>query len=66
MYYECKDCYMFFYDEDEHLEETHCIREWAEILGFSEHALRNRIRRGWNTERALTENVKIHRKKEII
>lgn len=46
--------------------ETHCIREWAEILGFSEHALRNRIRRGWNTERALTENVKIHRKKEII
>lgn len=21
MYYECKDCDMFFYDEDEHLEE---------------------------------------------
>lgn len=34
--------------------ETHCLSEWAEIIGISKHALYNRIRRGWSAERALS------------
>lgn len=35
--------------------ETMCICEWAERLGMNRMTLYHRIRRGWNTERALTE-----------
>lgn len=35
--------------------ETHTIAEWAEIINISKTALRHRIERGWEIERALTE-----------
>ncbi|STP30711.1 Uncharacterised protein [Enterococcus durans] len=34
--------------------ETHNITEWAEIVGLSKKCLSERIRRGWEVERALT------------
>lgn len=34
--------------------ETHCIKEWAEIVGLRRHTLEERLRRGWTIERALT------------
>ena len=38
-------------------EETHCLTEWAEILGMSEPALYYRLK-NWSVERAFTEKVK--------
>ena len=38
--------------------ETHNITQWAEIIGISRMALYNRIRRGWDIERALTQKLK--------
>ena len=38
--------------------ETHCLSEWAEILGIGRHTLFNRIvRRKWDIERAFTEPI---------
>lgn len=37
-----------------HGGETHNITQWAEIIGIPRTALYNRIRRGWDIERALT------------
>ena len=38
--------------------ETHCIGEWAEILGINYIALHQRIRKyGWSIERAFTEPI---------
>ncbi|KOU50559.1 hypothetical protein ADK55_18630 [Streptomyces sp. WM4235] len=36
---------------------SRCVTEWAELLGLSRDALRNRLRRDWPIERALTEGV---------
>jgi hypothetical protein len=30
------------------------MQQWSEILGFEKHVLRNRIKRKWSIERALT------------
>lgn len=35
--------------------ETHCVSERARITGIPKHALEQRVRRGWTTERALTQ-----------
>lgn len=37
-----------------HNGETHCIAEWAEIIGVPYNTLQQRIKRGWNVEDALT------------
>lgn len=37
--------------------QSRCITEWAELLGLSYYALRNRLRRNWPVERALTEGA---------
>ena len=37
--------------------ETHCLIEWAEILKINYGTLKNRIRRGWSTERAFEEPI---------
>jgi hypothetical protein len=43
--------------------ETHCISEWAELIGIKENTLRDRIcRQGWSVERALTTPVRKPRK----
>lgn len=47
----------------EYCGETHTISEWCGILGLSYHALRNRLRRGWSVERALTTKERIYNKK---
>lgn len=33
--------------------ETHCLAEWAEILGVNVNLLHQRLRRGWSEERAI-------------
>lgn len=33
--------------------ETHCITEWAEIVGLKSHTIRDRLKRGWCVEDAL-------------
>lgn len=38
--------------------ESHCMAEWAEILGMSYSSLRNRIYKGWSIEKALTTPIK--------
>ena len=35
--------------------ETHTIKQWAEIMGISYNTLYQRLARGWSIERALTE-----------
>lgn len=42
--------------------ETHCVSEWCEITGISIDAMRNRLRRGWSIERALTQKQALHKK----
>lgn len=37
--------------------ETHTVKEWADITGINTGTLRNRLRAGWNIERALGEPV---------
>ena len=34
--------------------KTHTMQQWSEMLGFDKHILRNRIKRNWTIERALT------------
>lgn len=38
--------------------ETHCVSEWAEILGFKRSTLAERLRRGWSVEKAMTTPLK--------
>lgn len=38
--------------------ETMCLRDWAKKLNINESTLNNRIRKGWNIEKALTTPVK--------
>ena len=39
--------------------KTHCINEWAEILGFSKYVIQNRILRDkWDIERAFTKPIR--------
>lgn len=38
--------------------EEHTMAEWERILGFPKDLIKNRIRRGWPVERALTEKPK--------
>jgi len=37
--------------------ETHCVSEWAELIGIKATTLGERLRRGWSPERALTQGV---------
>jgi hypothetical protein len=37
--------------------ETRCLSEWIEILGLNAHTVRDRVRRGWSPDRALTERI---------
>jgi hypothetical protein len=37
--------------------ETHCVTEWAELIGIKSTTLSERLRRGWPVERALTQDV---------
>jgi hypothetical protein len=37
-----------------HNGKTHCIAEWARIVGISAPALYKRFRKGWSAERALS------------
>lgn len=34
--------------------ETHTLKEWSDSFGISEKTVRDRLRRGWDIERALT------------
>lgn len=38
--------------------ESHYLSEWARLKGLTVQTLHNRLRRGWSTEKALTEPVK--------
>jgi hypothetical protein len=37
--------------------ETHCLTEWAELVGIKPTTLSQRLNRGWPVERALTQGV---------
>lgn len=37
--------------------ESHTVSEWSEIVGIKQYVIRNRIRRGWSVENALTRKV---------
>lgn len=43
--------------------ETHCIAEWADILGISAGSIKTRLYRGWSVERALTTPI-LHQEKK--
>ena len=43
--------------------ETHCLTEWAEILGFNYSVLFERLKRGFEIERAFTQPLQIHNRK---
>jgi len=45
-----------------HNGESMPISAWAERTGIPIHTLGARVRRGWTTERALTETVRIDRR----
>ena len=38
--------------------ETHCISEWAEILGVKDGTLRSRINKGWEIEKIITTSIR--------
>jgi hypothetical protein len=38
--------------------EIRCVAEWAERLGFSYTVIRARLQRGWDVDRAMTEQVR--------
>lgn len=42
--------------------ETHCLREWSEVLGISYSALRNRKNYGWSVERMMETPVRKHKR----
>ena len=37
--------------------ETHCLSEWAEIVGITRGALKQRLKRGWTLEHALNRGA---------
>ncbi|MEU6768618.1 hypothetical protein ABZ916_39675 [Streptomyces sp. NPDC046853] len=39
--------------------ETHCVTEWAELIGIKPTTLTQRLERGWTPERALTQVVDV-------
>lgn len=41
-----------------HNGETHTISEWSDITGIKQNTITYRLKRGWCTERALTERAK--------
>lgn len=41
--------------------ETHCLKEWSEILGLSYVALKNRKKYGWSIERMFETPVRQHK-----
>lgn len=44
-----------------HNGETHCISEWADIIGVSRKTLKDRVGKlGWDVERALTTATNAH------
>lgn len=45
-------------------QESHCISEWAEILGLSAKVILARLRLGWTAERALSTPVRVQRKRQ--
>lgn len=38
--------------------ETRCVAEWAQAVGIKHSCLKERLRRGWSVEKALTTSVK--------
>lgn len=42
---------------------TMCIMDWALEMEMKPHLLYGRIRRGWSTERALTQELRHHKRK---
>jgi hypothetical protein len=40
--------------------ETKTLAQWAKYLGVTMHMIRNRIKRGWSIEKALTEPFQYH------
>ena len=42
--------------------ETHCLSEWAEILGIRSSILRTRVYRGWDDQRIITQKIRPSRK----
>jgi hypothetical protein len=38
--------------------KTKCLAEWSEIMGVNVSTLRERIKRGWSVEKALTKKTK--------
>lgn len=51
-----RKCNMIFYKG-----ETHCLKEWGEILNISYDALRSRMRQHWEIERMLETPVRKHK-----
>lgn len=41
--------------------ETHCINEWATILGLKRELIKDRLRRGWSVADALTKPLQLKR-----
>ncbi|DBA08807.1 hypothetical protein PALA5_05049 [Pseudomonas aeruginosa] len=41
--------------------QTHCVEEWAEIIGVSSRSLMSRIRLGWSDEKALSTPIRQHK-----
>jgi hypothetical protein len=46
--------------------KTHCITDWADILGMSRATLYGRIYRGWSTEKALTAPLHSRRQSRLL
>lgn len=44
---------------------TRCLSEWAEVTGISAYALRHRIARNWDIERALTTKTRKYKKESV-
>ncbi|APH24986.1 hypothetical protein CF088_14640 [Clostridium botulinum] len=38
--------------------KTQCVKAWTEELGFGKETLRERLKRGWSTKKALTTPIK--------
>ena len=47
----------------EHNGRLQCVAAWADEMGMSSHTLRDRLRRGWSIEKALTTPVKCQKKR---
>jgi hypothetical protein len=37
--------------------ETHCVADWAEILGISRERIHQRLKKGWTVEKTLSYRI---------